>query len=122
MMPPGTFPVEACSAPRAATPGYIRGNHRIVSYRSRQLKHIITIGVSPVLFKKQFSPRRARRKTRLISLFLYLRDLRVLRGKKDNAVVKNFNTDSPNMLQKGTAKKRGMSCIITTVESVNDHV
>ena len=28
--------------------------------------------------------------------------------KDDNAVVKNFNTDSPNMLQKGTAKKRGM--------------
>jgi len=30
--------------------------------------------------------------------------------KNDNAVVKSFNTDSPNMLQKGTTKKRGMSC------------
>jgi len=29
--------------------------------------------------------------------------------KNDNAVVKYFNTDSPNMLQKGAAKKRGMS-------------
>ena len=53
-------------------------------------------------------PRNQKRETvvAVVTIFVTFVSLVV---KNDNAAVNNFNTASPNRLQKGTAKKRGMS-------------